>query len=64
MECTENLKMNKRKQNKNTYMYMPMDRVIQDAKYGVSNARIAWYKRDRKGASRILGNIRLPNEKT
>ncbi len=44
----------------NVYMLMPLERVRQDAKIGVSLARIAWRQRDPDGAAAALGHVMQP----
>ena len=46
----------------NVYLIMPLSRVIEDARAGVSAARVAWRIRDKDGAARELGHVIEPGE--
>jgi len=43
--------------DKSIYLKMPLSRVIEDARAGVSAARTAWRRRDPDGAGRVLGYV-------
>jgi len=49
-------------EDENIYMKMPLPRVIEDARHGVSLARQAWRRRDPALASRVLGFVVEPSE--